>query len=485
MAVLDEVSRNPNSSGVLTYGREGDTPGFTLDSDGNLELRGSIKYPGDMLNPLRFGAKGDGSTFDDAAFARMWAELPPVGGHIYLPTPYNFRLSQPLVTHSGLHISGGDRRRALITNRESSVFVTASSQSDMHFHDFGVNAGLSNGTAGGHIFDFTGPAYSGPYLTTWNNLYLLQSNPNKSIWYGPECQYLDNQVRDCWLVGNARTVPMIYLRSVTGSLGDNLFTDLRIDDTPATPTTWAIWLEEESGTTALGNTLQRLNFENPAGGAICLRGQNGADLRQIWFWDINTTTTNHLILLDKIVTGRPNVGVTLEKIARPGGAAMGVGLNDVYGSVGSHFGTTVRRCVTDGSQPLRIDLAYSPGGLVENCYGSGVSVQSYVFGTTIGAAAGTGAVVNAKAGTLYDGNVTINSGTTPSAGVILSVTWPNGLRSAPGSVTLTPMTTTAVDAGLYVTNLTAAGFDVASRNALPASTAGIRFALNAKTAVNG
>jgi hypothetical protein len=437
------------------------------------------------LTPLRYGALGDGVTNDDAAFADMFADLPAVGGHVYMPSNYNFLLTQPLPLHSGLRIEGGDRRRARITNRVSSVFTIPSSMSDMHFHDFGVEAGVTSGATGGPIFDIddTNP-YTGPYCTTWNNLYLLQRNPNESIFYGPECQYLDNQVRDSWLVAYNRTVPMINLRSTTGSLGDNLWTDLRIDDT-GTPTTWAVWLAEESSTTALGNTLQRLNFENPAGGAICLRGQNGADLRQIWLWDMHTVSTNHLILLDKIGGIQANVGTTLEKIARPGGAALGVGLNDIYGSVGSHLGTTVRRCVTDGSQALRVDLAYSPGGLVENCYGAGVSIQSYIFGTVIGAGAGTGAIVNAKTGTLYDGNVTINSGTAPAAGVICSITWPNGLRSAPGSVTLTPMTTTAVDAGLYVTNLTSAGFDVASKNALPASTAGIRFALNTKTAING
>jgi hypothetical protein len=470
---------------AVTVGKPRLMPGDLTSADKARTAIGAVAVNEAPLTPLRYGAKGDGVTLDDAAFAAMWADLPAVGGHVYLPSNRDFRLTQPLLLHSGLRIEGGDRRRALITNTVSSVFTIPGSRSDMHFHDFGVVAGFTNGSGGGHIFDFSGgEGFHGPYCSTWNNLYLFQKHPGKSIFHLPSGQYLDNQVRDCWFVGNGRTVPMIYLRSTTGSLSDNLWTDMRIDDV-GTPTTWAMWVEEASTTTALGNTFQRLNFENPAGGAICLRGQNGADLRQIWLWDMHTVSTNHLILLDRIVGIQPNTGVTLEKIARPGGAALGSGLADIYGAVGNHVGTTVRRCVTDGGQPLRVDLAYSPGQRVEDCYGAGVSIQSYVFGATIGAGAGTGAVISTKAGGYYEGNVVINSGTGPSAGTILTVFWPNGLRSAPAAVTLTAMTTTAVDAGLYVTNLTASGFEIAARNALPASTAGIRFAFEARTAVTG
>jgi len=428
------------------------------------------------ITPLRYGAVGDGTTNDDAAFTAMWAALPSVGGHVYLPPNRNFLITQTLPLHVSLRIQGGDRRRSLITNRVSSVFSTSASTSDLHLDNFGVIAGSYGTTSGGHIFDFSGvdTSFSGPNLSRFHSLYLQQNRADRSIIHLPDGVYLDNQFTHCHTYSYNRSVPAFYLRSTTGSLGDNYFGDVRHTD-DGTPTTWAMHLEEFGSTTALGNTIERFNFENPAGGAVILRGQNSAILRHVWLWDLHTTATNNLIRLDRVVGGRPNVGVTLEHISRPGGAALGSGLSDISSAAGNAPGTTVRRCSTDGSQPFRVDLAYDQGQVIEDCFGSNVSIQSYLPTATVGAGAGTGAAVTTRVGGYYQGSIGLTTGTDTSAGALVAIGWPNGLRSAPVSVVVSPRSAAVAAAGLYVTSVTAFGFTVACANALPASTAGVQF----------
>lgn len=427
------------------------------------------------VTPLRYGAVGNGSTDDTAAFMALWDDLPSVGGHVYLPPNRNFLVTQTLPLHSGLRIQGGDRRRSLITNRVSDVFTISASITDVHLHDFGVIAGFVGTSSGGHILEIAGPtSFAGPALSRFQNLYWQQNRADRAAVHMLDGQWLDNQFTHSHTYGYNRSVPAIHLRSTTGSLGDNLFADLRHTD-DGTPTTWALWLEEFGSTTALGNTMERFNFENPAGGAILLRAQNSALLKHVWLWDLHTATTNHLIRLDRTVGGQPNVMVTLEYISRPGGAGLGSGLRDISSSPGNALGTTVRRCGTDGSQPMIIDLAHDVGQSIEDCYGSGVSVQSYLPTATLAAGAGTGAAVTSRVGGYYWGNITLTSGTGTAAGSVITIGWPNGLRSAPWAVLVSPRSAAAAAAGLYVTSVSASGFTVAAANALAASTAGITF----------
>ena len=42
MAVLIDTTANPEAFGTLTYGVEGEEPGFSVDSDGNVTFTGEI-----------------------------------------------------------------------------------------------------------------------------------------------------------------------------------------------------------------------------------------------------------------------------------------------------------------------------------------------------------------------------------------------------------------------------------------------------------
>lgn len=449
---------------------------------GTAALRDAREAP---LNPLRYGAAGDGTTNDDAAFAAMWAALPTVGGHVYLPSGFNFRLTQPLPLHSGLRIEGGDCRRAQITNLVSDVFTVTGSLQDIHIHDLSITAGASNGSTGGVVFNCGAVgSTTGLSQSTFNNLYVEQRRPDRStitagVW-------LDNRMRDCNLNStNSRSVPAIHLVSTTGSLSDNVFEDIRHTDYGGAQSTWVLWLEEFSTTTALGNTIRRFNFERPSGGAINLRGQNNAHLDHIWLWDMDQTSLNHLIFLDKQAGGRGNVGVTIERVARPSGT-LGTGKADIFSAIGNGVGTRVRHIVIDGTQALRVDLSFDVSQDISDCYGANVSIQSYFPTVTVaaGGAAGTGATVT-RAGNWLFGSATLATGTGTTAGDIVKVAWPNGMRSAPSAVILTAMSATAAAAGLYVSAVTTTDFTVAATTALPASTSGVKFAFSVDRAVAG
>lgn len=447
------------------------------------DIAGRLSVTEAPLTPLRFGATGNGTTLDDSAFATMWAQLPTVGGHVYIPSRYNFRLSQPLVLRSGLRFEGGDSVSAKITNSASDVFALVGSLQDIHMHDFGVVSGATDGSTGGIIFNLGAlGGTEGISQTTFNNIRTLQQRPDRQTFQSGV--WLDVRMRDCNLSStNSRSVPAIHLLSTTGSLGDNVFEDIRHTDYGGSQSTWALWLEEFSSTTALGNTIRRFNFERPSGGAINLIGQNGAHLDQIWLWDMDQVSVNHGIQLGRHVGGQSNIGVLIERVARPSGT-LGSGKADIYSAFDGGSGTTVRGIITAGSQALRVDLGFSPGQKIEDCFGVNASIQSYIPSPVVQTAAGVGATVT-RSGYYDDFVITLTTGTGSASGDVVKVGWPNGLRSAPVGVQITPMSTSAVDAGLWVSSLTANDVTIAVRNVIPDSTAGVKFLCSTKRAANG
>lgn len=76
MAILDEISKNPNSSGVLTYGVEGSAPGFSVTSDGKVTAASfNTGAVGPLIDPKdpAYGAAADGSVDDTAAVVAAFA----------------------------------------------------------------------------------------------------------------------------------------------------------------------------------------------------------------------------------------------------------------------------------------------------------------------------------------------------------------------------------------------------------------------------
>jgi hypothetical protein len=87
----------------------------------------------------------------------------------------------------------------------------------------------------------------------------------------------------------------------------------------------------------------------------------------------------------------------------------------------------------------------------------------------VGAGAGTGATVTSVTGTDSVGNVTIQTGTSPAAGTVVTVTFSTPFTTAP-FVQLEPKDSGGA-AALYYVNSTTTTFTVKTVNVPPASTA--------------
>jgi hypothetical protein len=417
------------------------------------------------VTPLQYGAVGDGTTIDDAAFTAMMAALPSFGGHIYIPPNYNFRLTTPIVLKDKSRWSGAGVT-SQITNGVTDVFQATLNLSLMHFHDMRLNAG----TGGGHVFGLGAYGMSKSHL---DNLMFAVGSANKSSLSA--ALWLDNTFQRCSLYGgNNRSAPMISVVSSTNNLADNTFSDLVLTDA-LLPTTWAIWLEETSPSLALANRLLRINFENPAGGAITMRGHLEYVLEDIQLWDLASTATNHLIYTAQSGgTVKSNRGGRISRVHRTSGS-LGVGLNDIQlGSFGTDFDTVITQLHGTGSAIMRVDMAHNIGCRVEDC-GLNVSIQQYTPLYAIGAAAGTSAtaVVSPLVPGLYAAGMTLTTGTSPTAGVLVSVSANVGgwMSSAPVTVLIQPHNAAAVAAGLYVSGISAAGFSISAANTPATSTA--------------
>jgi hypothetical protein len=416
------------------------------------------------LTPLRFGAVGNGTTLDDAAFTAMMAALPSFGGHVFLPPNYHFRLSQTITLKDKCRWEGAGAT-SQITNSVTDMFTCSAPLSWMTFAHMRLNAG----SGGGHMFNL---GLHGMSKSVLDNLVLTINAPAKSLIVAD--WWLDNTISNSWLYGaNNRSAPLLYLVSTTDNLSDNTFHDLVITDA-GTPTTWAIWLEETSANLAFSNRFRGINFENPCGGAITLRGHIGYLIENCQMWDLHAPASNHLIYCTKgSGSGLANRNGRIRGIVRPSGT-LGSGISDIQlGPIGNEYGTVVSECYGTGSATLRIDLQDNLGCRVEEC-NTNVTAVGYTPIFTVGAGAGSGAsaALSPSVPGLYTAGIALTTGTSPAAGALVAVTSNvNGwMNAAPAAVLVTPKDAVAAAAGLYVSSITAAGFTISAANALPSST---------------
>lgn len=441
---------------------------------GNLSGITSIKEG--PTNPLRYGAAGDGITLDDTAMQAMFASLAS-GGHAYFPPGYLFRTSQPLTLVNGIRVEGPGAGPISIVNAASDIFNVAASGTlyNIHMHDIGVNSA----SGGGHIINATAGATVA--CSQFNHLYLQQDNAAKSNL--TVNSWLDNTFEESFLYGGLnRSVPVIQGISTTDNLSDNRFHNLRITD-QGTPTTWAVWWEEASTALAFGNVFEEINFENPVGGAITVRGQWGYKLSGLYLWDLSASSANDLVAPRKSVGFQSNFGGLIERVEFPSGS-NGSGFFTIgLGSVGSETYTLIRRCGPQtGSATFSIAMNHNLSCRVEDC--GNTTVTTYTATTTPQAGAGSGATAVPTAAMLYENTITLTTGTGTTTGAQVSV-WSNTngwMQRTPAGIEIFPMNAAAAAGAPYYptacTNggviqagaLTAGGFVINATNALAAST---------------
>jgi hypothetical protein len=429
------------------------------------------------VTPLRYGAVGDGSTLDDAAFSAMMSALPSSGAHVYIPAGYNFFLSAPITLQGNPHWSGGGAN-ARITNHLSDVFTSSGYMAWMHLHDFRVDSA----GGGGHIFNFQTYGVSKSQI---DNMVLIQNVANKSVLMSG--YWLDNFFRSSHLFGAVnRSVPLVNMIGTTDNLSDNTWEDLTITDASGA-STWAMWIEEQFAALAFSNKFRGINFENPVGGALTLRGHINYLVESCEFWDLASPATNHLFYgAAGGGSGLPNRGGRIRKTVRCSGT-LGSGISDIaFGPVGSEFNTVVSE-IHGTSLVQVIDLQHNIGCRIEDS--TNIAAQSsYAPIYAVQAAAGTGAaaVLDPNASNLYSAGCQVTTGTGPTAGDLVNVSANvNGwLAAAPAAVMLVPRNAAAATAQLYVSAQSATSFTVAAAVAPSASTA-LKFSYSIVRAING
>jgi hypothetical protein len=429
------------------------------------------------VTPLRYGAVGDGSTLDDAAFAAMMSALPSSGAHVYIPAGYNFFLSNPITLQGNPHWSGGGAN-ARITNHSSDVFNSSGYMAWMHMHDFRVDSA----GGGGHILNFQTYGVSKSQV---DNMVFIQNVANRSVLQSG--YWLDNFFRSSHLFGATnRSVPLINMVGTTDNLSDNTWEDLTLTDATGA-STWMMWLEEQSAALAFSNKFRGINFENPVGGALTLRGHINYLVESCEFWDLASPATNHLLYCAAGGgSGLPNRDGMIRKVVRASGT-LGAGICDIaFGPVGSEFNTVIRE-IHGTSLVQVIDTQHNIGCRIEDC--TNIAAQSsYAPIYAVQSAAGTGAaaILDPNASNLYSAGCQVTTGTGPTAGDLVNVSANvNGwLAAAPAAVMLVPRNAAAATSQLYVSAQSATSFTVAAAVAPSASTA-LKFSYNIVRAING
>jgi hypothetical protein len=435
------------------------------------------------VTPLAYGAVGNGTTFDDAAFTAMMNAMPAAGGHVYLPANRNFKLSQPITLKGNMRWSGGGAT-AQISNNSSDLMVATMNLAWLHMQDIRLNVAGS----GGHILNF---GAFGTSKSQIDNVVFTQNAVGKSCLKA--AFWLDNFFRSCHLFGGVnRSAPMIDVVSTTDNLGDNTWEDLTLTDasTGTGATTWAMWIEEASPHLAFSNKFRGINFENPCGGALTLRGHINYVVEYCEFWDITIPAINHLLFLRSGNGGLPNYNGRIRGLTRPSGT-LAAGVYDIAtGPVGSEYYTIIRDCHgSGGAGNFLIDLQHNIGCYVEQC--TLVSLgSSYAPILTPLAAAGTSpaAILDPNTSALYAAGVQLTCGTGAGAGDLIKI-WANAngwMPASPSCVNISPRNAAAANARLYVSAQSGGvdGFTVAAANA-PADGAVLKFSYNVVRAING
>jgi hypothetical protein len=449
---------------------------FQVATAGFLAGVASVKQA--PLNPLTFGAAGNGTTLDDTAMQAMFGALATAGnGHAYFPPGYTFRTSQPLVIPTGARIEGCGAGAISIHNTASDVFQCVSGNLyNVHVHDLGV----WSGTGGGHIFNLTAGLLACSQL---NHLYLRQDNAAESALL--TAAFLDSSLTSSFLYGAVnRSAPLIYGVSTAGVLSDNRFRDLRITD-QGSPTTWALWWEEKSTSRAVGNVFEEINFENPVGGAMTVRGQYNYKISGIYLWDLSAQATNDLVAPRASTGGQSNYYGLIEQVSFQSGTPTGGGFYGIgLGSIGTEYYTLIRRCYGLSSEQTSCETNYNIGVRIEDS--PGLTIISYHPLVTLQAGAGSGATyaafnVNSDP---YETTATITTGTGTAAGEIASVYYnaDGWMGNPPAAVSIFPMNAAAAAGAPYYPTacnasgvpqsgaLTSGGFVINASGVLPAST---------------
>jgi hypothetical protein len=278
----------------------------------------SLEYERPYLDVRTYGAVGDGTTNDTAAFQAAVTALPSTGGIIYVPD--GTYVVQGLTLKNGVSIRGNGFSSKLLTKSGDMISITTAIQ-NINLNDLY----LESSTSGGHIINVSGTGAL--YLSKFENVQFGQFINGKSVLI-VRGGMIDTLFLRCDSQHTlTATVPTFDLVTVTNDLACNTWQRCRFTNTG----NYAIWLENagSDGSYCYDNTISDCNFEVCNGGAVKLLSCMNTLLSQCANHDL-TTTTKDLFYIGKSPTGvgLPSRLNTLIHVSRRGGT-LGGGLYDL------------------------------------------------------------------------------------------------------------------------------------------------------------
>jgi hypothetical protein len=291
---------------------------------GTLTLAQAMTFAaGGVTNVLAYGALGNGTHDDTAAFVAAFAAA-GAGGTVIIPKPSAYyKTTAPITILSGMHISGAGQD-TLIRNAASDVFALGTGSTLSHL--LIENIGLRSDAGGGHIF----AQASGIALSTFRNIFAVQANAAKSIWSNAASGAVGTI--DCLFEKMdlthipAATVPTWHQVDSSGNLSRNEWNNIRWTNAG---TLGALWLEC-TNTSGWGydNRIRDMNFEICDGGCVTLLSMYNTRMETLAAYD-NTTITRSLFTLGKSSASTLRTTKTrLDRIVRRGGTLAG-GVYDI------------------------------------------------------------------------------------------------------------------------------------------------------------
>lgn len=284
--------------------------------------------PGILVTVDDYGAVGDGTTDDLAAFEAARDSLIAAGGGTLRLGNKTYALAGTFALDSGnysipLRLVGEGTGSVLKGTGTASVLRVGGA---MYLRNGAVrDVHITNTMVGGHLVEF---GALGTTLFDFSGVNLTQQNPTRHLIYAPSGEIYDSRFHGGdWYLPTNTQVSAVHVRTQGTTFNENRFENLRCYNSRGTVPFFDI--ENTNTTTWLtNNSFENINFEICQGGGIRFANARGWSLKGLTFWDAHGVYTGHLIHCANNA-GYESLACTLERIQRHGDT-LAAGIRDIF-----------------------------------------------------------------------------------------------------------------------------------------------------------
>lgn len=314
--------------------------------------------------PEWWGALADSSTDNQSAFDRMLADLPSDGAAVSLAAGrYDFA-SVFIIDRDDVTFIGAGRLATLLYASGSNNLLQMGDTGVQAAHIIFRDMGFNNGASGGDLIDVTG---GGCALCRWENTYVKQTNPDKSLVLLDNesgTNFIENKVDGgLWEHVADNTVPSVYLRSPENRINGNSWKNMRCHGRLSGEYFFHLEITANSKF-AQDNTFVDISGEQNIGGFLYSGGTARLRMENVTFYDI-TTTTKDLVKLDVGATTNKTRSVTFINVSRAGGS-LGSGLEDIHMVASGVDTAVIMNCDTTSGSGFTVECNDNLGVVVIN-----------------------------------------------------------------------------------------------------------------------